>query len=76
MNKIYSNSSLVFCTLNTRWVAAFIFLFFIHNLSWSQYVIEANGPGNTYEELTAFLAPGHNPIEVPDCYYSFLFFRS
>ena len=67
MNKIYSNLSLVFCILNTRRVFAVIFLFFVNNQSWSQDVIVANGPGNTYEELTTFLAPGHNPIEVPDC---------
>tara|TARA_B100000925_G_scaffold82365_1_gene58566 strand:+ start:17966 stop:19078 length:1113 start_codon:yes stop_codon:yes gene_type:complete len=70
MIKIHINLSLVFYTLNTRGVASFIFLFIVHHLSWSQYVIEANGPGNTYEELTAFLAPGHNPIEVPDCNHS------
>jgi hypothetical protein len=67
MNKIYDIFSLVFCTLNARMVAAIILLLFVVNRSWSQDVIEANGPGNTYEELTAFLAPGYNPIEVPDC---------
>lgn len=35
--------------------------------SYSQVVLNANGPGNTYEEITAILAPGKNPIEVPDC---------
>ena len=29
--------------------------------------LKANGPGNTYELITSVLAPGHNPIEVPDC---------
>ena len=27
----------------------------------------ADGPGNTYNLITSVLAPGHNPIEVPDC---------
>ena len=67
MNKIYSYLSLVLCTLNTKWVIAVILFLFVNNQSWSQDVIVANGPGNTYEELTAFLAPGHDPIEVPDC---------
>ena len=30
-------------------------------------VLHADGPGDTYELLTSILAPGHNPIEVPDC---------
>jgi len=30
-------------------------------------VLSANGPGNTYDLITSVLAPGHNPIEVPDC---------
>ncbi|AXG70006.1 hypothetical protein KORDIASMS9_02235 [Kordia sp. SMS9] len=29
--------------------------------------LKANGPGNTYELITSVLAPGHNPIETPDC---------
>lgn len=32
-----------------------------------QVTLEANGPGNTYAEITQVLAPGNNPIEVPDC---------
>jgi len=32
-----------------------------------QVVLDANGPGNTYELITAVLAPGHDPIEAPDC---------
>lgn len=30
-------------------------------------VLSADGSGNTYELITAVLAPGENPIEVPDC---------
>lgn len=33
----------------------------------AQVELNANGPGNTYEEITAVLAPGYNPVEVPDC---------
>lgn len=33
----------------------------------SQVTLDANGPGNTYSLITSVLAPGHNPIEVPDC---------
>ncbi len=36
----------------------------------AQVELKANGPENTYEEITAVLAPGYNPIEVPDCGHS------
>ena len=29
--------------------------------------LKADGPGNTYDLITSVLAPGHNPIETPDC---------
>ena len=29
--------------------------------------LNADGPGNTYDLITSVLAPGFNPIEVPDC---------
>ncbi len=29
--------------------------------------LKADGPGNTYELITSVLAPGNNPVEVPDC---------
>ncbi|WP_400077777.1 heparin lyase I family protein [Winogradskyella sp. R77965] len=29
--------------------------------------LNADGPGGTYDLITSVLAPGHNPIEVPDC---------
>lgn len=29
--------------------------------------LKADGPGSTYELITSVLAPGANPIEVPDC---------
>ncbi len=42
-----------------------IFLLFFFCTSVGQVVLEANGPGNTYEEITAVLAPGYSPIEAP-----------
>ncbi|EPR70058.1 hypothetical protein ADIWIN_3921 [Winogradskyella psychrotolerans RS-3] len=33
----------------------------------AQVTLNANEPGNTYEEINAVLAPGYNVIEVPDC---------
>jgi len=43
-----------------------ISIFQIH-LGYSQVTLDADGPGNTYSLITSVLAPGHNPIEVPDC---------
>lgn len=34
---------------------------------YGQVVLDADGPGNTYELITSVLAPGYNPIETPDC---------
>ena len=33
----------------------------------AQEVLNANNPGNTYEDINAVLAPGYNAVEVPDC---------
>jgi len=33
----------------------------------AQVVLNADGPGDTYELITSVLAPENNPIEVPDC---------
>lgn len=33
----------------------------------AQTILEADGPGDTYELITSVLAPANNPIEVPDC---------
>ena len=35
--------------------------------AFGQVVLDADGPGNTYSLITSVLAPGYNPIEVPDC---------
>lgn len=44
-----------------------ILFFLVANHTVGQVELKANGPGNTYEEITAVLAPNYNPIEVPDC---------
>lgn len=36
----------------------------------NQVVLNADGPGDTYELITSILAPGHNPIETPDCVHA------
>lgn len=33
----------------------------------AQTLLNADGPGDTYELITSILAPNGNPIEVPDC---------
>ena len=67
MIKIFNNAGLAFGTSNRGTFAAVTLSLFTMNQTWTQEVIEANGPGNTYQELTSFLAPGYNPIESPDC---------
>lgn len=49
--------------------AILLCMFYVHG-ALSQVLLDANGPGNTYELITSVLAPGHNPIEVPDCNHS------
>ncbi len=34
---------------------------------YGQVVLEADGPGNTYELITSVLAPGADAVESPDC---------
>lgn len=46
-----------------------LFLFFL-GLAQGQVSLDADGPGNTYELISSVLAPGFNPIEVPDCNHS------
>ncbi len=43
-----------------------VFIFLLQ-FGYAQVVLDADGPGNTYELITSVLAPGYNPIEVPDC---------
>jgi hypothetical protein len=37
------------------------------NKIFSQVLLNADGPGDTYELINSVLAPGYNVIEVPDC---------
>ena len=43
-----------------------LFLLSFQN-AFCQVVLNADGLGDTYSLITSVLAPGHNPIEVPDC---------
>ncbi len=43
---------------------------FIIQLNNAQVILNANGSGNTYEDINAILAPGYNVIEVPDCVHT------
>ncbi|MGJ8548944.1 heparin lyase I family protein [Winogradskyella wichelsiae] len=36
----------------------------------SQTILNANEPGNTYEEINSILAPNYNAVEVPDCVHT------
>lgn len=36
----------------------------------TQVILNANGEGNTYEDINAVLAPNHDVVEVPDCAHS------
>jgi hypothetical protein len=42
----------------------------IENPSPQGVELKADGPGGTYSLITSVLAPGHNPIETPDCSHS------
>jgi hypothetical protein len=45
-----------------------IFIFLSTSLiTFSQLLLEADGPGNTYELISDKLAPGYNPVEHPEC---------
>jgi hypothetical protein len=39
----------------------------VTQLTIGQVILDANGPGNTYEDINNVLAPGYNVIEAPDC---------
>ena len=47
--------------------AILIIVLSLNVLCYSQVTLDANGAGNTYEEITAVLAPGFDPVEEPDC---------
>ncbi|WP_282124003.1 fibronectin type III [Algibacter mikhailovii] len=49
-----------------KYLYAVIILFLTLEIN-GQVRLDADGPGDTYELITSVLAPGYNPIEVPDC---------
>jgi hypothetical protein len=50
-------------------VRNFIFILLLANpfVLYSQIVLEADGPGNTYELISSVLAPGGDAVENPEC---------
>jgi hypothetical protein len=42
-------------------------IFIMPVTSMAQVILEADGPGDTYELINSVLAPGYNVIETPDC---------
>jgi hypothetical protein len=59
-------------TLNLRREAlVFAFLLINTSVTFSQVILNANGPGNTYERITNVFAPGNGvgAVEAPDLYH-------
>ncbi len=44
-----------------------LILLLVCQSTYAQVLLDADGPGDTYQLITSVLAPGHNPIETPDC---------
>lgn len=56
--------------LKLKYLLHFIYLlliFIVPVTSKAQVILEADGPGDTYELINSILAPGYNVIETPDC---------
>lgn len=51
---------------NILFFSLLLFPFYLN----SQVVLEADGPGNTYELINSIFAPGYNVVEAPDCSHS------
>lgn len=49
-----------------RSISILIFSLLLQSID-AQVVLNADGPGDTYELITSILAPGNKPIEAPDC---------
>lgn len=49
-----------------RKVILFMWLLLVFTQVKTQSVLEANGPGNTYELINSILAPGYTAVESPD----------
>ena len=41
--------------------------YFVSQLNFCQTILEADGPGETYELINSVFAPGYNAVETPDC---------
>ncbi len=58
---------------NSRKLVLFLpcLLLIINNISYSQVILNANGPGNTYERITSVFAPGNgvSAVEAPDLFH-------
>jgi len=52
--------------LTSRFFVVLIILLASQGLR-AQVILEANAPGNTYEDINAVFAPGYDVVEVPDC---------
>ena len=54
-------------------IEAIVFAFLLINASvtFSQVILNANGPGNTYERITSIFAPGNgvSAVEAPDLFH-------
>jgi Secretion system C-terminal sorting domain len=48
-------------------IALVAVIFFYPYCSYSQVVLNADGPGNTYELISSVLAPGADAVENPEC---------
>ncbi len=44
-----------------------LFCIFVQYCVFSQVILNADGPGETYELISSLLAPGNDAVEVPDC---------
>ncbi|MFP4844297.1 heparin lyase I family protein [Winogradskyella sp. PE311] len=45
-------------------------IYFMTEITNAQVTLNANGEGNTYEDINAVLAPNYDVVEVPDCAHS------
>lgn len=48
-------------------IAVLSFILLVNLPAYSQAILEADGPGNTYELINSVLAPGYNVVENPEC---------
>ncbi len=52
--------------LKNKTLLLLLILFFTYNKSYSQAVLSADGPGNTYELINSIFAPNYIAVEAPD----------